>query len=202
ATSTNWNTDTNWNTTKAPVAINDVLIPTAGVTNNPTISASDVTINTFTMQSGRTLTMSSARTLNVASNWTNNGTLTAGDGTVLFNGNNNTQTIAGTNAFNNLTINHTGTGNVTASGSTLTVGGLLRVQGGTFISSSNYKNKQINSDPTFQTDARTINVTGNWTNNGGTFTPRTATIVFNTTAAGQTIGGTATSQTFNIVQVN
>src|SRR5262249_44977502 len=50
ATSTNWNTDTNWNTTKAPVAINDVLIPTAGVTNNPTISASDVTINTFTMQ--------------------------------------------------------------------------------------------------------------------------------------------------------
>src|SRR5262249_57048207 len=121
ATSTNWNTDTNWNTTKAPVAINDVLIPTAGVTNNPTISASDVTINTFTMQSGRTLTMSSARTLNVASNWTNNGTLTAGDGTVLFNGNNNTQPLAGSTTFNNLTSNHTGTGNVPAPDITLAV---------------------------------------------------------------------------------
>src|SRR5207247_11430325 len=100
-TSTNWDTGSNWNMTLAPVAINDVLIPTAGVTNEPAISASDVTINGFTMQSGRTLTMSNLRTLNVAGNWTNSGTLTGGDGKVLFNGNNNTQTLEGSTVFKN-----------------------------------------------------------------------------------------------------
>ena len=202
ATDTNWNTGSNWNTTLAPVAINDVLIPTAGVTNNPTISASDVTVNSLTQQAGRTLTMSSGRTLNVAGNWTNNGTLTAGDGTVVFNGANNTQTLAGSTTFNNLTINHTGTGNVTATGSTLAVSNLLRIQAGTFISSSTFKDVQIDSGATLQSDGSTMNVSGNWTNNGGTFTPAAGTVIFNSTTAGQTIGGTAATQTFNNLQVN
>ena len=111
-TSTNWDTGANWNTTFAPIAINDVNIPAAGVTNEPTISASSPTINSLTIAIGRTLTIT-GQTLNIAGNWTNNGAL-AGNGTVVFNGNGNTQTLAGSTTFNNLTINHTGAGNVTA----------------------------------------------------------------------------------------
>ena len=41
-----------------------------------------------------------------------------------------------------------------------------------------------------------LSLKGNWTNNGGTFTPGSATVTFNGSSA-QTIGGTATTQTFN-----
>ena len=48
---------------------------------------------------------------------------------------------------------------------------------------------------------QTINAKGNWTNNGGTFTPSTTTIAFNSTAADQNINGTAVTQTFNSITV-
>jgi predicted small secreted protein len=194
-TSTNWDTGSNWSTTFAPVPINDVVIPATGVTNEPTISASSPSVTSLTIAAGRTLTIT-GQTLNVAGNWTNNGAL-AGNGTVVFNGNNNTQTLAGSTTFNNLTINHTGTGNVTATGSTLAVGNLMRVQAGTFISSSTFKDVQIDSGATLQqTAATTMNVSGNWTNNGS-FTASTGTVIFNGGGA-QTIGGSSTTA-FNIL---
>ena len=77
----------------------------------------------------------------------------------------------------------------------LTVQALLRVQTGTFTSSSTYNNVQIDVGATLAgTNATTINVSGNWTNNG-TFTANTNTVNFNGSAA-QVIGGTATT-TFN-----
>jgi Domain of unknown function (DUF4214) len=125
---------------------------------------------------------------------TNNTYVTTGN-TVIFNGNDNTQTLSGNPTFNNLTINHTGTGNVTAAGSTLTVSGLLQTQTGTFISSSTLNNVQIDSGTTLQSDGGQMNVSGNWTNNGGTFTPNGNTVNFNGSGA-QTIDGSSVT-TFN-----
>src|SRR5688500_20084448 len=52
----------------------------------------------------------------------------------------------------------------------LTVQALLRVQAGTFTSSSTYNNVQIDAGATLAgVNGTTINVGGNWTNNG-TFT--------------------------------
>ncbi len=77
----------------------------------------------------------------------------------------------------------------------LTVQALLRVQTGTFTSSSTYNNVQIDSGATLAgTNGTTINVGGNWTNNG-TFTANTNTVNFNGSTP-QTIGGTSVT-TFN-----
>ena len=157
--------------------------------------------NNVQIDPGATMVATAASTINVSGNWTNNGTFTPGTGTVIFSGNNNTQTLAGNTTFNNLTINHTGTGGVTASGSTLAVTGLLEVQGGTFTSSSTFNNVQIDSGTTLASDGSTMNVSGNWTNNGGTFTPSTGTVNFNGAGA-QAINGTAASQTFGNFAVN
>ena len=140
-------------------------------------------------------------TINAPGNWANSGTFTGGTSTVVLNGNGNTQTLSGNTTFNNLTINHTGAGNVTASGSTLAVSGLLRIQSGTFISSSTLTNVQIDSGTTLQSDGGTMAVSGNWTNNGGTFVPGTGTVNFNGAGA-QAINGTVASQTFNNLSVN
>jgi fibronectin-binding autotransporter adhesin len=191
----------NINGTLATKTFNDVVInKTNSLTGSGGTTAIDINGN-LTITAG-TLVAGTATTITVFGNWTNNGTFTGGSGTVIFDGNNNTQTLTGTTTFNNLTINHTGTGNVTAGGSTLTVSGLARVQGGTFISSSTFNNVQIDSGQSFQgTNATTMNVSGNWTNNGGTFTANGNTVNFNGGAA-QTIGGTSTTQTFDNFTVN
>jgi hypothetical protein len=76
------------------------------------------------------------------------------------------------------------------------------VQGGTFISSSTFNNVQIDSGQTLQgTNGTTMNVSGNWTNNGGTFTPTGNTVNFNGTGA-QSIAGSATTQIFDNFTVN
>jgi hypothetical protein len=159
--------------------------------------------NNVQIDLGATMVATAASTINVSGNWTNNGTFTPSTGTVVFNGNNNTQTLAGNTSFNNLTINHTGTGNVTAVGSTLAVTSLMRVQGGTFIvGGSTFNNVQIDAGQTLAgTIATTINVSGNWTNDGGTFTPNGNTVNF-TGGAAQAINGLAAAQAFNDVIVN
>ncbi|MGH9928491.1 MAG: DUF4214 domain-containing protein [Pyrinomonadaceae bacterium] len=162
-----------------------------------TLNVNDLTITVGVFAAG------TATNINVGGNWTNSGgTFSAGSGTVTFNGNGNSQTLSGSNTFNNLTINHTNANSVSASGSNLTVLGLLRVQSGTFTSSSTFANVQIDAGTTLAgTNGTTMNVSGNWTNNGGTFTPNGNTVNFNGSAA-QVIGGTAASQTFNNFTVN
>jgi len=51
------------------------------------------------------------------------------------------------------------------------------------------------------TGTNTLNVTGSWTNNGGTFIPGSGTVTFSSNVA-RTIGGTAASQTFNNLTIN
>jgi MSHA biogenesis protein MshQ len=99
--------------------------------------------------------------------------------------------------YNNLTLNNTA-GTTGFAG--LTVQGLLRVQAGTFTSSSTYNNVQIDAGATLAgTNGTTINVSGSWTNNG-TFTANGNTVNFNGSSA-QTIGGTSTT-TLNLLIIN
>jgi Bacterial Ig-like domain (group 3)/PKD domain/Calx-beta domain len=116
--------------------------------------------------------------------------------TVVYNGT-SPQTLPPTFiTYNNLTSNNTA--GVTGFAG-LTVQQLLRVQTGTFTSSSTYNNVQIDSGATLAgTNATTINVSGNWTNNG-TFTANTNTVNFNGSAA-QVIGGSSAT-TFNNLTV-
>jgi len=191
----------NINGTAATQTFNNLTVSKSGQTLTGGGSTTTLTVNDFSITAG-TFAPGTITTMNVAGNWANSGTFTSGSSTVVFNGNNNTQTLTGTTSFNNLTSNHTGTGTVTASGSTLTVTGLLRIQAGTFTSSSTFANVQIDSGATLAgTAATTMNVSGNWTNNGGTFTPNGNTVNFNGGAA-QAINGTAASQTFNNFIVN
>ncbi len=67
-------------------------------------------------------------------------------------------------------------------------------------------NLQVSNDltitsGTLDANGKDVLVKGNWTNNGGTFTPGTGTVSFTNTIADQTIGGTATAQTFNNISV-
>ncbi len=164
---------------------------------------SSSTYNNVQIDSGATLAATAGSTINVGGNWTNNGTFTPSTGTVIFNGNNTAQTLTGNTTFNNLTINHTGTGFVTATGTTLTVGGLMRTQGGTFtLSGGTFANVQIDSGTTLGgANGTTMNVSGNWTNNGGTFGTNGNTMNFNGAVA-QSINGTAGTQSFDNFTVN
>ncbi|MFL6209445.1 MAG: Calx-beta domain-containing protein [Pyrinomonadaceae bacterium] len=148
------------------------------------------------INSGSTLTLTGNVTL--ANDWTNNGTLNANGQTVTFNGNDNTQMISGTNTFANLTINHTGTGGVTAAGSTLNVTGTLLVQSGTFTSATAYNNVAIGAAGTLVASGP-ITVSGNWTNNGS-FNSNGQTVTFNGNGT-QMISGTGAS-TFTNMTVN
>jgi hypothetical protein len=136
-------------------------------------------------------------THNVAGNWSKSGTFNANTSTIVFNGTGATQTISGTNVFNNLTINRASGGTVTASGSTLTVTVDLNVAAGTFAGASTYGNVTIDSGATLESETDgTINVTGNWTNNG-TFLANSGTVIF-TGASAQSIGGTASTSFHNL----
>jgi CSLREA domain-containing protein len=118
--------------------------------------------------------------------------------TVVFNGS-APQTLPPTfTTYFNLTLNN-------AAGVTgfagLTVQGLLRVQAGTFTSSSIYNDVQIDIGATLAgTNATTINVGGNWTNNG-TYTANNNTVNFNGSGA-QVIGGTSATTFQNLTIAN
>jgi subtilisin-like proprotein convertase family protein len=103
--SSNWDTPANWTPNFAPLSTLDATIPASGVTNEPAISASDVSVNSLTIASGRTVTVNSGRTLTVNGTATVNGNFGGSGG--IFN-------------FNNLTIGN-------ASG--VTLGGNASVSG-------------------------------------------------------------------------
>ncbi len=128
-TSSDWNTGSNWSCGVVPTTGSSITIP-AGRPNNPTIGSANAAITSLTIDNGATLTMASGYTLTFASGgtFTNNGTFTAGDGTVVFNG---TGTIAGSQAttFNHVSIN----GGVNFGNSLSTINGTLQINGGGFV---------------------------------------------------------------------
>ncbi len=138
AISSDWHDAGNWSPAGVPIAGDSVVIPATGVTNNPTIGTSDVSVTNLTVVSPRILTVNAGRTLNVTGTTLINGTLTvtgatafnaAGAGltssNVIFNGT-TPQTIPAL-SYNNLTVNNAS--GTTLSGNT-TINGILTLTGG------------------------------------------------------------------------
>ncbi|MCD4746665.1 MAG: PKD domain-containing protein, partial [Bacteroidales bacterium] len=107
-TSTNWNTTTNWDNEEIPTSLTDVSMTPAAIswpikTGNLTVGtdcnslnmSSGITELTITgdliISTGKTLYVdpTGLATIKVEGNWTNNGTFTHGNGTIEFNGTNN-----------------------------------------------------------------------------------------------------------------
>jgi subtilisin-like proprotein convertase family protein len=78
SSSGDWHTPANWATNFVPAAVTlNIDIPAAGVTNNPVITTSDVTVANLTIGGTRTLTIGAGRTL------TANGIVGLGTGRVI-----------------------------------------------------------------------------------------------------------------------
>ncbi|MFL6335798.1 MAG: carboxypeptidase regulatory-like domain-containing protein [Pyrinomonadaceae bacterium] len=73
AADTNWHNAANWDTGAVPAATDNAVIPSAGVTNEPSISTADAAVANVTVQSGRTLTITGGRTLNATATNVNGG---------------------------------------------------------------------------------------------------------------------------------
>jgi hypothetical protein len=131
AVNTAWNNGSNWSDGSVPDANVNVVIPSGG--NQPVISATAL-CNNISINSGATLQIASTGTLTISGNWTNNGTFTANESTVVFNG---TSPQIGAGGFFNLTISGSGTftnaavisGTLAADGQSLTIsnGGSLTI---------------------------------------------------------------------------
>ncbi len=134
AISTDWFNPANWCSGSVPTATTDVTIP--ATVNQPVINATGAVVRTITIESGATLSMTGTSDLSVRGNWVNNGTFTAGTGTVTFQGT-TAQSTSGSssNSFRNLIIANTSTG-VTL-GSTTSVGGILTLTQGVLASGTN-----------------------------------------------------------------
>ncbi len=94
--SSDWNIPSNWTPNAVPTTFNDCLIPTAGVTNQPTISAGSSSINAMTIQSSRVLTINSSLQLSTAADVVSAGTIT-GAGKLAVGGSSFTQNGTGVN---------------------------------------------------------------------------------------------------------
>jgi hypothetical protein len=115
-TSADWSNTANWAKysgaifavpSTIPVATSNVIIPanTAGcVLNQPTISSGNLIAKNVTIASASTFTMNTG-SLDVKGDFTNNGTFTAGTGTVSFTGA-IAQQVTGATSFYNLTQNN------------------------------------------------------------------------------------------------
>ncbi|MFT3908129.1 MAG: proprotein convertase P-domain-containing protein [Ferruginibacter sp.] len=182
----------NINGTAATQTFNNITVSKSGQQLNVAGSTTTLTMNGSMTLTAGTFAAGTAATINIAGNWTNNGaTFTPGTGTVNFNSTTATQNINGTAAaqsFNNITVTKGGQQlNVAGSTTTLNLGGNMTLTSGTLAAGT----------------AADINMTGgNWINNGGTFTPGSGTVTFNSTTANQNIQGTATTQSFNNIVVN
>lgn len=127
------------------------------------------------------------------------------DATIEYNGAAQTVLLTdGTPNYHNLILSGSGTKTMPSSAMILhgsfTLNGTASATAGAALTIGG--NVVISSGTTFNASSYTHNVAGNWTNNGGTFTPGSSTINYNSSLATQTINGTASSQAFNSISVN
>lgn len=97
-----WTTGSTWVGGVAPATTDDVIIATTGA-NSVSLGANTIIFN-ITINTGATLIISDTNTLSLSGNWINNGTFSANNSTVDFNGTVG-QSIGGSSvsAFYNLT---------------------------------------------------------------------------------------------------
>lgn len=144
SSNTSWSTASNWvkfdGTTYAvastsPAATDNVFIPQNNtcVVNQPSIGTATVTVNTVYIEPSATVTGGSG-TLDVKGDFTNNGTFTAGTGTVSFTGT-SAQQVTGATTFYNLTENNSA--GLTLNSPVMVSNGLTMTAGNITTSSTN-----------------------------------------------------------------
>lgn len=156
------------------IGVGNLLINTANATGSLLTNHLNV-INNVTIAAG-TLN-ANTRNITLGGNWSNSGTWTPSTGTVTFGGSNNhtlVNTIAANENFNHLAT--TGTGTLTLN-DPITLAGNINIGNGSSID-VNVAN-------------HTVNLRGNWTNNG-TFIQRSGLVNMNGTVQ-QLFNGTATT---------
>jgi hypothetical protein len=210
AVSADWNNAGNWSCGHVPTIHDVVIIPKVVGGHSPVLNGSAVA-ETVTIESDAWLTLDPAAQLTVDAgvtlerrgqlspqtatlvlnrgNWTNNGGILdePGQSTVVFNGYDDQQ-INGTatsQVFGNVTVNNmsmtTPELQVGGSTTTLDIGGTLT----------------INADATLDAGtANRVNLGGDLINNGGAFQGRSSLLTRINGSGPQTIGGSASSQTF------
>jgi hypothetical protein len=167
------------------------------------LNLSNITVNGLLTTSGAVVNANSSN-INLAGSWTaSSGTFSAGTSTVTFNGSTNqTQPIiSGFLHFYNINIDKA-SGTMTSE-YTWVVDNNFNLSNGSFFPAGNsaFKNITIGGGGTLTAQSGNISVSGNWTNNGGTFTPGAGTIVFNGAVA-QTIGGSNATMFNNLTDSN
>ena len=110
----NWSDSDNWDNditgianTEIPSDFTDVTIPSAGVTNEPTLSGSNNECANCQIESGRTVTWASGARLNVNGDFNNSGNINLTDGELGFTGSDN-QTLTSSTllTLKDLTLNN------------------------------------------------------------------------------------------------
>ncbi|MGB0387179.1 MAG: reprolysin-like metallopeptidase, partial [Ardenticatenaceae bacterium] len=185
ATSSDWNTASNWSmdqgvpgststVNRVPRSVDNVKIP-AGTPNSATISA-NADVRNVLIESGATLNITGG-TLNLYGDWEEQGTAQTNGtgGTVVFKSNLDQSIQTSSNStFNDVQIGDSTTQKVTLN-SNLDVNGNLTLKSGA----------------TFAGSSHTINVAGNWNDEGNGFDPGTSTVMFDGTS--QTVDKVTTS---------
>ena len=173
---------------------------TINLTNNTSVTIAGNIIGTA---AGSTWINAANSTLNAGNGVLTTGTLTANASGNTVNYMGAVQTVKPTSTYHNLSLTGSNTKSLSTTTTTingnLTLGGTASATGVTGLTIGG--NVTLGSGTTFANGTFTHNVAGDWTNNGAIYTPGTGTLNFNNTAIDQTIGGTATSQTFNNLTV-
>jgi hypothetical protein len=180
--SSDWHTAANWTPSIVPTTYSDVLIPTSGVTNQPTIGAASSSINAMTIQSSRVLTINASRQLSTAANITSAGQIT-GAGSLLFDGASFTQ-----NGSVSLASVEFDAGAHALTGGGSFASGIITVLAGASVTlTSNYSLSVIviNSGGSLDITNRALTLTGAGTAifNSGTITATGSTVVYQGTVA-------------------
>jgi hypothetical protein len=176
-TSSDWHTATNWTPIAVPTSFHDVLVPSAGVVNEPVVSSSSSVIHAMTVQAGRILTINSSRQLITQGDIASSGQIT-GAGLLAFEGATFTQDGAVSVASVQF---DPGSHSLTGGGAFAS--GIVTVLNGASVSLTSDHSISvlvINGGGSFDATSRTLMLTGAGTAifNSGTFTTTGSTIVY------------------------